>query len=131
MSTETFLPAVNLNQIEPSPTNPRKHFDKDKLAELADSIRQHGVIQAVVLRKHPDPKKFYELVAGERRWRAARIAKLEAIPAIVRELTDKDVVEIQSIENLQRDDIHPLDEAVGYWKLVKSFGYTSDVIAKK
>jgi len=123
--TPTSLP---LASIRPSSTNPRQNFDAAKLEELAASVKEHGVLQPVLVRA--DGKR-YELVAGERRLRAAQMAGLEEIPAIVREYTDVQVLEIQVIENLQRDDLHPLEEADGYLKLSKMKGYDVAKIAAR
>lgn len=131
------FPAVSVVRIFPSPTNPRKHFDEAALAELADSIGRHGVLQPVLLRPHPKHAAgHFEIVAGERRWRAAKAAKLAEIPATVRELSDAEVVEIQVVENLQRQDLHPLEEADGYEALLKcqhpdGAPYTVEEIAAK
>src|SRR5882757_3552080 len=103
---------IPLNRIQESKTNPRRQFDEVKLAELADNIRQHGVLQPVLVRPMPDGEpETYELVAGARRFRASRLAKRESIPASIRELTDTQCLELQLIENLQRADVHELDEA--------------------
>lgn len=118
--------AVRVATIAPSATNPRKNFDESALGELASSISKHGVLQPVVVRLWPPSRKppkgaadpLYELVVGERRWRAARIAGLEEIPATVREMTDDQVAEVQVVENLQRSDLHPLEEAEGYRQLM-------------
>jgi ParB/RepB/Spo0J family partition protein len=136
------LKSIPLAQIAPSPTNPRKTFDAAKLQELANSIGTKGLIQPIVVRPYPAlnpagvnpngkglPK--YELVAGERRFRASKLASLETILSVVRELDDVQVLEIQTIENLQRDDVHPLEEADGYAALMKSAGYDVDQIAAK
>ncbi len=116
---------VPLECIRPSPTNPRKHFDPAQLQELAESIRQHGVAQPIVVRRVPtvdgSPVHF-ELVAGERRYRASGLAGYVTVPAIIRELTDQEALEIQVIENLQRADLHPLEEAEGYEKLMHGPG---------
>ncbi|HWH75071.1 MAG TPA: ParB/RepB/Spo0J family partition protein [Methylibium sp.] len=116
-----YLP---LTLIAPSPTNPRKHFDAQHLDELADSIRKHGVIQPILVRPRPgaglsDGQPQYELVAGERRWRASKIADQPSIMALVREMSDFEVLELQVIENLQREDLHPLEEAEGYAALLR------------
>ena len=129
--------AVPVARIFASPTNPRKTFDEAALAELAESILRHGVLQPVLLRPHPTRASgHYELVAGERRWRAAKVAKLAEIPATVRDLTDAEVLEIQVVENLQREDIHPLEEAAGYEALLRcehagGAPYTVEEIAAK
>jgi len=129
MSSETAVAGgvrVATNMIAPSATNPRKNFDQSALEELASSISRHGVLQPVVVRSWPasrkppkgTPEPLYELVVGERRWRAAQLAGLEAIPATVREMADAEVVEVQIVENLQRADLHPLEEADGYRQLM-------------
>src|SRR5262245_32877567 len=126
------LQMIPISQIAPSPTNPRKYFDPAKLQELADSIQEHGLAQPILVRlnpEHTDP--FYELVAGERRWRAAKIAGLEEIEAKVRDLDDKAVLEIQFIENLQRTDLSAVEEAEGYKRLLDEHGYTADSLAGK
>lgn len=133
----TTANTIRVDAIDASKTNPRKHFDKAALQELAESIAKHGVLQPVLVRLHPSgADQYYELVAGERRWRAAKIAQLERIPATVRELTDAEVLEIQVVENLQRADLHPLEEAEGYESLMKcqhadGRAYTADEIAAK
>jgi len=120
---------VAIGLIDESPTNPRKEFNEQKLAELGESILRHGVLQPILLR----PKKGgrYELVAGHRRHRAARSVALETIPAIVQELTDKEVLEIQIVENLQREGLTPLEEAEGYAQLIRAHGYDADSLALK
>lgn len=128
---------IPLDQLVESPHNPRKHFDEAALAELAESIKAKGVLQPVLVRRILNAKnkkaagKTYELVAGARRFRAAKLAELPSIPAIVRKLSDTEVLEIQVIENLQREDIHPLEEAAGYQKLVDSHGYDVGQLAEK
>lgn len=133
-----FHPAMPLEKIAPSKTNPRKHFDQADLEELAASILEKGVIQPIVVRPHPSgyPLKKsgpteWEIVAGERRYRASQIAGMTTIPGIERNLDDKAVLEIQVIENLQRVDIHPLDEALGYQELIQRHGYDADTLAAK
>jgi ParB/RepB/Spo0J family partition protein len=126
---------VPLAKITPSTTNPRKSFPKDKLDELTDSVKRLGVLQPILLRPL-NGGGTYELVAGERRYRASKAAGLTDIPATVRELTDAEVLEIQVVENLQRSDLHELEEAEGYEKLLKCAHpsgekYTVDEIAAK
>ncbi len=137
-SVGTFHPAIALETISPSKTNPRKHFDSAELVELAASIKEKGVIQPIVVRPYSNgtskdhgPLIIWEIIAGERRWRASKIAGVPGIPAIARELDDKAVLEIQVIENLQRSDIHPLDEALGYKELIQKHGYDVDTLAAK
>src|SRR5437764_10761198 len=125
---------IPLAKIRESKTNPRCFFDEAKLVELADNIRQHGVLQPILLR--PLPKgaaDTYELVAGARRYRASKLAGRESIPATVRELTDAQALELQVIENVQRVDVHPLDEAQGYAALIKvqPNSYTVETIASR
>jgi len=118
---------VAIGDISPHPEQPRRHFDEELLTELAHSIAQHGVIQPIVLRPH---KGKYQLVAGERRWRAAQRARLHDIPAIVRPFTNKETVEIALIENIQRQDLNPIEEAEAYKKLGDDFGYSHNELAK-
>src|SRR5258708_4555206 len=107
---------IPIARIRESKTNPRRFFDEAKLAELADNIRQHGVLQPILLRPLPEGEVgTYELVAGTRRYRASKLAKRESIPATLRELTDAQALELQVIENVQRVDVHPLDEAQGFF----------------
>jgi ParB/RepB/Spo0J family partition protein len=127
---------LSLDAIQPSKTNPRKAFDEAKLQELADSIKTHGVVQAILVRPSRTPDNTYELVAGERRWRASRLAGLAEIPATIRQLTDTEVLEIQVIENLQRNDLSELEEAEGYERLMgcaheNGERYTAEEIAAK
>jgi ParB family transcriptional regulator, chromosome partitioning protein len=125
---------IPLNRIRESKTNPRRQFDEVKLAELANNIRQHGVLQPVLVRPMPDGEpETYELVAGARRFRASRLAKRQTIPASIRELTDTQCLELQLIENLQRADVHELDEARGYAALMQlqPETYTVETLAEK
>lgn len=122
-----YLP---INEIQPSKTNPRKIFDAHKLQELTDSVKARGVLQPILVRVQLRGKK-YEIVAGERRYRAASAAGLELIPAVVKTLEDKDVLEIQMIENLQREDLDPIDEAEGYLLLCREHGYRAEDLALK
>lgn len=123
------LLTIPLGDISPSPSNPRRAFDEAYLAELADDIRARGVLSPVLVRPHP--VGGYELVFGECRWRAAKLAELAEIPAMVRELTDAEVLEIQVVENAKRRDVHPLEEADAYRALHESHGYAIDDIAAK
>ena len=123
LSTST-LP---LNDIIPNRDQPRKTFDETALEELAESIRQHGVLQPLLVR--PLPEGNYQLVAGERRWRAARIAGLSEVPVVVKELSDTEAMELAIIENLQREDLNPIEEAEGLQALVDKCGYTQEEIA--
>jgi ParB family chromosome partitioning protein len=119
---------VDLDLIDASPLQPRTYFDQASLDQLAQSIKAHGVVQPVVLRRKGDR---YELVAGERRWRAARIAGLTRIPAVVREIDDKDLLELALIENIQREDLNPIEEAQAYRKLIETVGLTQESLATR
>lgn len=119
---------VKLIDIEPNREQPRKVFDDDALNELAESIAQHGVLQPLLVRPMMDGS--YQLVAGERRWRASRIAGLTEVPVVIKELTDAQVAEIALVENLQRENLNPLEEAYGYRELSDKFGYTQDEVSK-
>ncbi len=119
---------VNINDIEPNRDQPRKDFDEEALKELADSIALHGVIQPLLVR--PISDGGYQLVAGERRWRASRMAGLTEVPVFIREMTDRQVAEMALIENLQREDLNPLEEAKGYALLMKSYDMTQEQVAK-
>lgn len=116
-------------QIRPNPKQPRKQFDEAKLAELAASIREHGIVQPVVVR--PLGPDTFELVAGERRWRAAQMAGLPKLPAVVRDFTPAQVMEIALIENLQREDLNPVEEAEAYRLLLEEFGLTQEELARR
>ncbi len=120
---------VKLSQIEPRPDQPRKVFDKEQLQALADSIAEHGVIQPIILVKGENG--YYRIIAGERRWRAAKLAGLTEIPAIVRDYSDIQAAEIALIENLQREDLNPIEEARGYKDLMDRFGLTQDKISER
>lgn len=117
---------IEIGQVKPNPGQPRKEFDQVRLEELAASIREHGIVQPIVVR----PKgKQYEIVAGERRWRAARLAGLEKVPALVRDFSEAETMEIALIENLQREDLNPLEEAEAYRVLMETFQLTQEELA--
>ena len=120
---------IPLSQIESFRSQPRKNFDEEKLAELADSIRQHGVIQPLTVRKLSSG--YYQIIAGERRWRAARLANLEEVPAVVIEADDQKAMELAMIENLQREDLNPMEEAEGFRSLVSTYGMTQEEAAQR
>ncbi len=120
---------LKLTQIEPNPDQPRKVFDDEKLATLAQSVAEHGILQPIVVKKNENG--LYTIIAGERRWRAARMAKLKEVPVIIKEFDDKTVMEVSLIENLQREDLNPIEEALGYERLLKEFGLTQEEIAVK
>lgn len=120
---------VPIEQIQPNPDQPRRTFADDALNELASSISEKGIIQPLIVRQAPDASGGYEIVAGERRWRAAQIAKLHEIPVLLRDYDDTEVLEIAIIENIQRADLNPVDEAAGYKQLMVRFGHTQDKLA--
>lgn len=128
ISTGNSTTKVKLLDIEPNREQPRKQFDEDALAELSDSIAQHGVLQPLLVRPMPDGG--YQLVAGERRWRASRMAGLTEVPVVIRDLTDAQVAELALVENLQRENLNPLEEANGYKELSDKFGYTQEKISE-
>ena len=119
---------VNITKVEPNRNQPRKTFDEDKLLELADSIKQHGILEPLTV---VDRKDHYEIVGGERRWRAAKKLGLKEVPVIIRDLTEQQIAEIALIDNLQREDINPIEEALAYKRLIDEFGYTQDQVAEK
>lgn len=122
---ETFL---KISDIEPNRNQPRKHFEEDALLELADSIRQHGVLSPILVQKSGD---YYEIIAGERRWRAAKLAGLKEIPAIIRQYTQREVMEISLIENIQRENLNPIEEAQAYQRLLTEFELKQDELAER
>ncbi len=119
---------LKLSEIEPNRTQPRKVFNEDALNELADSIKQYGVIEPIVVVKRDD---YYEIIAGERRWRAARIAGLTEVPVIIKDYTEQEIVEIALIENLQREDLNPIEEALAYQRLIDEFNLKQEEVAEK
>lgn len=119
---------MKIDEIEPNRMQPRKKFDEDALQELAESIKQYGLIQPIVVKKNND---YYEIVVGERRWRAARIAGLKEVPVIIKEYDNKESMEIAIVENLQREDLNPIEEAEAYRRLIDEFGLKQDEAAQK
>lgn len=119
---------IEIKRVEANPRQPRKEFHPEKLAELAASIREHGVVQPIVVRPAGEG---YEIVAGERRWRAAKLAGLERVPALVRDFKDSEAMEIALIENLQREDLNPLEEAEAYQLLLSEYGLTQEALAQR
>ena len=120
---------LGLSEIEPNKAQPRKDFDEEALASLADSIKEHGVIQPLLVR--PLDNGSYQPVAGERRWRAARMAGVSEVPVIIKELSDRETMEIGLIENLQREDLNPIEEALGYQTLMDTYDFTQDEISRR
>ena len=127
--TGSGLRTLDIETIHPSSKQPRKHFDDSRLDELAESIRSQGIIQPLVVRVRPGGG--YELVAGERRWRAAQRAGLHQVPAVVREVAESQAFEMALVENLQREDLNPIEEAEGYQRLVAEFGYTQESLSAR
>lgn len=119
---------VNINKVEPNKEQPRKNFDEDALLELSDSIKQYGVLQPLIV---VDRKDYYEIIAGERRWRAAKMAGLKQVPVIIKDLTEQEIVEISLIENIQREDLNPIEEAVAYKRLLNEFNLKQDEVAER
>ncbi len=126
---EAAVSTLAVSEIEPNRGQPRKQFDPAALADLADSIRQHGVLQPLVVRPMPDGS--YQLVAGERRWRAARMAGLSQVPVVIKELSDSETMALALIENLQREDLNAIEEAMGYRDLMENFGLTQEQVSAK
>lgn len=119
---------LKIDEIEPNRLQPRKNFDEDALQELSESIKQFGLIQPIIVKKR---ENFYEIIAGERRWRAARIAGLKEVPVIVKEYDDRESMEIAIVENLQREDLNPIEEAQAYRRLIEEFGLKQDEAAQR
>lgn len=119
---------VKITKIEPNREQPRKNFDEDALQELADSIKQFGLLQPILAQ---DRKTYYEIIAGERRWRAAKLAGLKEVPVIIRDYTDQEIVEISLIENIQREDLNPIEEALAYKRLLTEFNLKQDEVAER
>ncbi len=121
---------IPIEKISPNPDQPRRDFLQEDLEELARSIREKGIIQPLIVRKTTDKSVPYQIVAGERRWRAAQLAQLHEVPAIIREYSDAEVLEIAIIENIQRTDLNPIEEAAGYRQLMDRFGHTQEILAQ-
>jgi ParB family chromosome partitioning protein len=119
---------VKITMVEPNREQPRKNFDEDALQELADSIKQYGLLQPILVQ---DRKTYYEIIAGERRWRAAKLAGLKEVPVIIRDYTDQEIVEISLIENIQREDLNPIEEAQAYKRLLTEFNLKQDEVAER
>ena len=119
---------VKITKIEPNREQPRKNFDEDALQELAESIKQFGLLQPILVQ---DRKTYYEIIAGERRWRAAKLAGLKEVPVIIRNYTEQEIVEISLIENIQREDLNPIEEALAYKRLLTEFNLKQDEVAER
>ena len=119
---------VNITKVEPNREQPRKNFDEDALLELSESIKQYGLLQPILVQ---DRKDYYEIIAGERRWRAAKLAGLKQVPVIIKNLTDQEIVEISLIENIQRENLNPIEEAQAYKRLLNEFHLKQDEVAER
>ncbi len=119
---------MKINDVDPNREQPRKHFEEDALLELADSIKQFGVLQPLIVQKRKD---YYEIIAGERRWRAAKLAGIKEVPVIVKNYTDQEILEISLIENIQRENLNPIEEAMAYKKLLNEFNLKQDEVAER
>ena len=119
---------IDIQKVEPNREQPRKNFDEDSLLELSDSIKQFGILQPLLVQ---DKNDYYEIIAGERRWRAAKLADLKEVPVIVKKLTDQEIVEISLIENIQREDLNPIEEAIAYKRLLDEFHLKQDEVAER
>lgn len=122
---ETIL---KINEVEPNKNQPRRNFNEDSLLELSDSIKQHGIVQPLVVSKQKD---YYEIIAGERRWRAAKMAGLKEVPVVIKDYSPQEIMEVALIENIQREDLNPVEEAKAYQGLIKEYNLTQDEVAEK
>jgi len=131
-ATESKVPrkVIGIEQIFPSPTQPRRHFDEIAMQELAESIERYGLLQPILVRPSTSQQGSYEIVAGERRWRASQIARLHEIPVVIREMGDREMFQIALVENLQREDLNPIEEALGYQRLIDEFKYKPNKVAE-
>lgn len=121
---------IPIEKISPNPDQPRRSFDQEKLDDLAASIKEKGIIQPLIVRPKPNDDGAFEIVAGERRWRAAQMAKLHEVPVLIRDFNDTEVLEVAIIENIQRADLNPVEEAAGYQQLMDQFGHTQEKLAE-
>ena len=119
---------VNITKVEPNREQPRKNFDEDALLELSESIKQYGLLQPILVQ---DRKDYYEIIAGERRWRAAKLAGLKQVPVIIKNLTDQEILEIGLIENIQRENLNPIEEAIAFKRLLEEFNLKQDEVAER
>lgn len=119
---------ISINMIKPNENQPRKSFDVQKIEQLSESLKEHGIVQPIVLKKVEDS---YVIIAGERRWRAAKVAGIKELPAVIMDITDREVLEISLIENIQREDLNPIEEAIAYKRLIDEFSLTQEELSKK
>lgn len=129
--TNGFIPKLPIELIVPNPYQPRSEMNPEKLVEMADSIREHGVIEPILVKRDDTQANMFQLIAGERRWRAAQLAGLKTLPAVIKETTPQEMLELAVIENIQREDLNALEEALAFEQLVSSFNLTHDEISKK
>lgn len=122
--------SVPIELLHPGKYQPRRHFDEENLSSLVESVQKQGILQPLLVRHHPSRANEYEILAGERRWRAAQAAKLRDVPVLVREIADREALEIALVENVQREDLRPLEEAAGYQRLIDEFGHTQEALAQ-
>lgn len=127
-AAKSGVQVMKINEVEPNRDQPRKNFDEDSLLELSDSIKQFGVLQPLLVRKRKD---YYEIIAGERRWRAAKLAGVKEVPVIEKEYTDQEILEIGLIENIQRENLNPIEEAIAYKRLLEEFNLKQDEVAER
>ena len=127
-AAKSGVQVMKINEVEPNRDQPRKNFDEDALLELSDSIKQFGVLQPLLVRKRKD---YYEIIAGERRWRAAKLAGVKEVPVIEKEYTDQEILEISLIENIQRENLNPIEEAIAYKRLLEEFNLKQDEVAER
>ena len=127
-AAKSGVQVMEINEVEPNRDQPRKNFDEDALLELSDSIKQFGVLQPLLVRKRKD---YYEIIAGERRWRAAKLAGVKEVPVIEKEYTDQEILEIGLIENIQRENLNPIEEAIAYKRLLEEFNLKQDEVAER
>lgn len=127
-AAKSGVKVMKINEVEPNRDQPRKNFDEDALLELSDSIKQFGVLQPLLVRKRKD---YYEIIAGERRWRAAKLAGVKEVPVIEKEYTDQEILEIGLIENIQRENLNPIEEAIAYKRLLEEFNLKQDEVAER
>ena len=122
--------SVPVDQVHPGRFQPRRHFDEEALSALVESIKAQGILQPILVRRHPESSNAYEIIAGERRWRAAQLAQLHEVPIIIKDLPDRDALEVALVENIQRQDLNAIEEAEGYRRLIEEFGHTQEDLAK-
>nr|WP_253287393.1 ParB/RepB/Spo0J family partition protein [Clostridium bornimense] len=127
VAEKNSIDLIDINRIKPNNKQPRKNFDEEKISNLAKSIKDNGIIQPLVLKESGND---YEIIAGERRWRAAKLAGIKSIPAVIMELTDQKVLEVSLIENIQREDLNPIEEALAFKRLIKEFSITQEDVSK-